>query len=95
MPHLFPDLQRPLAQGFSFLVFAPLAIQHGQVVEGCRHGGVILPKSLLTDCQCVVQEVGCLFVLILIPVQSKACYSLVFMIMKRVLTQHAALHTLS
>lgn len=73
MPYLLPDLQRPLAQGFGFLVFAPLAVQHGQVVEGGGHGGVILPESLLADCQRVVQQVSRLLVLILIPTQSKAC----------------------
>lgn len=55
MPHLLPDLQRPLAQRFSFLVFASLAIQDSQVVKSSGHGGVILPKSLLTDCQSIIQ----------------------------------------
>lgn len=67
IPHLLPDLQCPLAQRFGFLVLAPLAIQHSQVVEGGGHCGVILPKSLLTDRQGVIQQVSRLFVLILIP----------------------------
>lgn len=84
MPHLLSDLQSPLAQRFGFLVFAPLAIQHGQVVEGGGNGGVILAESLLTDRQRVVQEVCRFFVLVLIPTQSKVCY-LELLIKRRVL----------
>lgn len=35
--HLLPDLQRPLAQGLSLLVLAPLAIQDCQVIQCCSH----------------------------------------------------------
>lgn len=35
--YLFSDLQGPLAQWLSLLILAPLAVQHGQVVQGGRH----------------------------------------------------------
>ena len=43
--HLLPDLQRPLAQRLGVLVLAPLAVQHGQVVQGGGHGGVVLREG--------------------------------------------------
>lgn len=47
--HLLSDPQRPLAEGLSLLVLAPLAEQHGQVVEGCRHSWVVFPQRFLSD----------------------------------------------
>lgn len=67
--HLLPDLQRPLAQRFGLLVFAPFAVEHCQVVEGGSHCRVVLPQGLLSDSQSVVQQVSCFFVLILVPVK--------------------------
>ena len=37
--HLFSNLQRPLAQRLRLLVFAPLPIEHSQVIECGRHLG--------------------------------------------------------
>lgn len=37
MTYLLPDLQRPLAQRLCLLVFPPLPVQDGQVVEGRGH----------------------------------------------------------
>lgn len=65
--YLLPDLQRSLAERFGLLVFAPLPVQNGQVVEGGGHSWVILPQSLLSDGQRVIQKVSCFFVLVLVP----------------------------
>ena len=65
--YLLPDLQSSLAERLSLLVFAPLPVQNGQVVEGGGHGWVILPQRLLSDGQCVIQEVSCFFILVLVP----------------------------
>lgn len=64
--NLLSDLQCSLAEGFSFLVLAPLPVQHSQVVEGCSHSWVILPQCLLSNGQGVIQEVSRFFVFVLI-----------------------------
>lgn len=67
--HLLPDLQCSLAEGFSLLVLAPLAVKHSQVVECCGYSRMILPQSFLSDGQSVIQEVSRLFVFVLVPLR--------------------------
>lgn len=65
--HLLSDLQRSLAERLRLLVFPPLPVEHGEVVEGGGHGRVVLPQRFLPDGQGVVQQVGRLLVLVLVP----------------------------
>lgn len=52
--YLLPDLQSPFAQRLRLLVFAPFAIEHGQVVERGCHGRMVFAQRLLPDGQGVV-----------------------------------------
>lgn len=68
--HLLSDLQRSLAERLRLLVFASLPVQHGEVVEGRRHGRVVFPQRFLPDGEGVIQEVSRFFVLVLIPAEA-------------------------
>lgn len=70
-PYLLSDLQSPLAEGLSLLVFASLAVEHGQVVEGRSHSRVVLPQRLLSDGQGIVQKVSSFFIFVLVSGRNK------------------------
>lgn len=73
---LLSDLQRSLAERLRLLVFSPLPIEHGEVVEGGGHGWVVFPQRFLPDGESVVQEVSRFFVLVLIPADPTGRFAL-------------------
>ena len=46
---LLADLQRALAERFCVLVFAALAVEHGQVVQRRRHSRMLHAQRLFSD----------------------------------------------